>query len=761
MSTELSKYVCTFCNLQLPSRNKLFAHIHGRDGSGCSGAVYAGMRQDRLNQRVAMHISYDQVDLSAKDQPLLFAGEVQPGQILKLNSDPVRRALVKSVNKAVADTSPPKSDSSSSLEFNVDDTLIRSSSISSRTSYLLRQDEGVSASSDLITMTLPAYCLAETRGNSYSFLDRVNAHLRVETEPRHFIVAHSCIKLKGGLHAVHDRTQMRYEYVVPVSAFFKEPKIARAIGAVEQISLQKGSWFQFLLATVVRNASKDTGKKVHTLENKSPVRFLRRLNHAKMVNTVHNIYLYLNNIPEHETLLLRRLKKLAKHFTPELGKLGLHNFSIDSPLPNSPVTQRAMGKHYLKGHVIMNGGNFLVFSFSGAAFITGYVRRLIGLLVAIVRSNGHLKDSLIPTLTAQHVLFDLGPLSPPSNFQMLVSASHAYYETKHKQRLAPGMAAKWHNMIVPGLAQGVFNYRARLIDRMTAKWKSESGMRILQSWIASVDAILPKLKQLSLRPSSLAEDIVHKPLSTCPDAYKEVLRLLRQASRSGKWPKSSTARASLIVNLAGETVAQKQNLYAEVKGKEISRIGGRGGKKEERRLKKQEWKKKKQKEKAEWESYQAARKEANKHITKAEGSFSLGSMPQPSLQPRANSIFPELFSAIFRLEKVIAPNRPPSSTVAVNRNAQFRIHRDSGAGSGQLQSMIVGLGDYQGGELMVEDAREDIRYRPLEFDGWKQRHSTLPFQGERFSLVWFTPQGCENETGLKVSQQLIGAQNCE
>lgn len=38
------------------------------------------------------------------------------------------------------------------------------------------------------------------------------------------------------------------------------------------------------------------------------------------------------------------------------------------------------------------------------------------------------------------------------------------------------------------------------------------------------------------------------------------------------------------------------------------------------------------------------------------------------------------------------------------------------------------------------------RYRPLEFNGWTQRHWTLPFEGERFSVVWFTPRGCEGRS---------------
>lgn len=39
----------------------------------------------------------------------------------------------------------------------------------------------------------------------------------------------------------------------------------------------------------------------------------------------------------------------------------------------------------------------------------------------------------------------------------------------------------------------------------------------------------------------------------------------------------------------------------------------------------------------------------------------------------------------------------------------------------------------------VEGATVPIRYAPHEFDGWRSRHWTLPFEGERFSLVWFSP----------------------
>ena len=55
-----------------------------------------------------------------------------------------------------------------------------------------------------------------------------------------------------------------------------------------------------------------------------------------------------------------------------------------------------------------------------------------------------------------------------------------------------------------------------------------------------------------------------------------------------------------------------------------------------------------------------------------------------------------------------------------------------------MNILIVGLGDYAGGALGVEDAVHDIRYRPLEFDGYTQRHYSEEFEGERFSVVWFS-----------------------
>lgn len=116
---------------------------------------------------------------------------------------------------------------------------------------------------------------------------------------------------------------------------------------------------------------------------------------------------------------------------------------------------------------------------------------------------------------------------------------------------------------------------------------------------------------------------------------------------------------------------------------------------------------------------------------------------------------PPSLSPTPQLERRLAPWRPPSSTVAVNRRAQFLPHTDSGGGAGQSTSLIAALGSFTGGELVVEGVAHDVRYRGLEFDGWSQRHWTQPFAGERFSLVWFTPKGLE--AGLLLREERAAA----
>jgi len=215
---------------------------------------------------------------------------------------------------------------------------------------------------------------------------------------------------------------------------------------------------------------------------------------------------------------------------------------------------------------------------------------------------------------------------------------------------------------------------------------------------------------------------------TVPKLFEVCLGALRNIEKSGEWPGTTIGRRTVIVD------AEKS--FKEVMGERDT------------------MKSTKTKEKKSVEGSLEGRAFVNgSGDKKASGSFSIGLMPTDSggsATPASNAKFPELVKAAFLLEQAMFPDRRPSSTIAVNRNAQFRPHTDSGAGAGQSLSLIVALGDFVGGELMVEGVEKDIRYKGVEFDGWRERHWTMPFAGERFSLVWFTPKGCEGMFGLSL-----------
>lgn len=77
----------------------------------------------------------------------------------------------------------------------------------------------------------------------------------------------------------------------------------------------------------------------------------------------------------------------------------------------------------------------------------------------------------------------------------------------------------------------------------------------------------------------------------------------------------------------------------------------------------------------------------------------------------------------------------PWDAVQVNDNYQSAPHRDKG---NQGDSYIVGFGSYTGGELWVDGEDHDINHTPHLFLGCDLLHSTKPWNGNRYSLVFFS-----------------------
>jgi FkbM family methyltransferase len=186
--------------------------------------------------------------------------------------------------------------------------------------------------------------------------------------------------------------------------------------------------------------------------------------------------------------------------------------------------------------------------------------------------------------------------------------------------------------------------------------------------------------------------VSHDDDDETPGEYAEVLRLLRLAWSSGEIPKTSLPRAKLILGGGAQSCSF---LLANPR---LARKGGN--------------------------------------------------------VPAANARFPELARAVFALEDKLRDDidyraGAASASCAVNCNAAFVPHVDSGAAANASLSYIVGLGTYQGGDLVVEGQQRDIRYAPLAFDGWRQQHWTQPFTGERFTLVWFTATAASKSKSKK------------
>lgn len=75
------------------------------------------------------------------------------------------------------------------------------------------------------------------------------------------------------------------------------------------------------------------------------------------------------------------------------------------------------------------------------------------------------------------------------------------------------------------------------------------------------------------------------------------------------------------------------------------------------------------------------------------------------------------------------------TTITVNKDIICEPHTDK---YNIKPSVAIGLGDYTGGMLHIEGrGGNDIRYRPLLFNG-KSVHWTDDFEGERFSLIYYS-----------------------
>ena len=95
---------------------------------------------------------------------------------------------------------------------------------------------------------------------------------------------------------------------------------------------------------------------------------------------------------------------------------------------------------------------------------------------------------------------------------------------------------------------------------------------------------------------------------------------------------------------------------------------------------------------------------------------------------------PELWKAIKEMAEYLDPNHLYTS-VTINHNVLCKPHKDC---RNDGTTMIIGLGDYTGGELNIDGQDIDINHKVHYFNGWLHEHYNKPHKGERWSLMFYS-----------------------
>ena len=118
---------------------------------------------------------------------------------------------------------------------------------------------------------------------------------------------------------------------------------------------------------------------------------------------------------------------------------------------------------------------------------------------------------------------------------------------------------------------------------------------------------------------------------------------------------------------------------------------------------------------------------------------------------RFNKKWPDLLRALINFGNTIAPPGWRYTAITLNHGVKARAHRDT---SNVGRSIIIGIGDYKGGDLRVWEHDDafytdmDLHDRPTMFNGALRTHETQPFEGERFTIIYYRQRWEGNCAGM-------------
>ena len=105
---------------------------------------------------------------------------------------------------------------------------------------------------------------------------------------------------------------------------------------------------------------------------------------------------------------------------------------------------------------------------------------------------------------------------------------------------------------------------------------------------------------------------------------------------------------------------------------------------------------------------------------------------RPPKPANNNRHYPELFEALRALGDAIVPFT--YDAITINQNTVIPKHKDKG---NLGASLLITMGNYTGGRFMLGEEPQDTLYNPIVFNGDEVEHYGEPFEGTRFSVIYF------------------------
>lgn len=110
---------------------------------------------------------------------------------------------------------------------------------------------------------------------------------------------------------------------------------------------------------------------------------------------------------------------------------------------------------------------------------------------------------------------------------------------------------------------------------------------------------------------------------------------------------------------------------------------------------------------------------------------------------RPSEKWKEIHKAIFQFGNHVCPPGMDITSITLNHGVKAKKHVDS---FNVGDSVIVGIGNYDGGKLRVYDGGRDsevytaydIKDKPLMFNGAKLAHETEDFTGDRYTIIYYS-----------------------